>query len=91
MPIENAYGFEIGSKDINIKVNGNDQPVWKNMMRSYHLLSGGKEEKITFSGHGKGHGVGLSAWGARGLANSDESLTYADILSHYYPGARLIK
>lgn len=91
VPIENAYGFEIGSKDINIKVNGNDQPVWKNMMRSYHLLSGGKEEKITFKGHGKGTGVGLSAWGARGMANSDESLTYADILRHYYPGARLIK
>lgn len=91
VPIENAYGFEIGSKDINIKVNGNDQPVWKNTLRSYHLLSGGKEEKITFRGHGKGHGVGLSAWGARGLANSEEALTYADILKHYYPGSRLIK
>lgn len=91
VPIENIYGFEIGSKDINIKVNENEQPVWKNLMRSYHLLSGGKEEKITFRGHGKGAGVGLSAWGARGLANSDESLTYADILKHYYPGTRLIK
>lgn len=91
VPIENAYGFEIGSKDINIKVNENEQPVWKDIMRSYHLLSGGKEEKIIFRGHGRGHGIGLSAWGARGMANSDERLTYADILKHYYPGTRLIK
>lgn len=91
VPIENAYGFEIGSKDINIKVKENEQPVWKDVMRSYHLLSGSKEEKIIFRGHGKGTGIGLSAWGARGLANSDESVTYADILKHYYPKTRLIK
>lgn len=91
VPIENAYGFEIGSKDIDIKVKENEQPVWKDIMRSYHLLSGGKQEKIIFRGYGKGQGVGLSAWGARGLANSNEKLTYADILGHYYPGTRLIK
>lgn len=91
VPIENAYGFEIGSKDINIKVNENGQPVWKDIMRSYHLLSGGKNEKIIFRGHGRGHGIGLSAWGARGMANSDERLTYVDILQHYYPGTRLVK
>ena len=91
VPIENAYGFEIGSKNINIKVNESEQPVWKDIMRSYHMLSGAKGEKITFRGSGKGHGVGLSAWGARGLANTDDSITYVDILKHYYPGTRLIK
>ena len=67
MPIEDHYGMEIGSKDIGIKVNESKKPVWKNLVRSYHLLGGGKEEKIIFRGKGKGSGLGLSAWGARGM------------------------
>ena len=35
-------------------------------------------------GHGWGHGVGLSQWGARGMANSGH--TFDDILRHYYQG-----
>ena len=91
VPIENYYGMEIGSKDIDIKVNEDNKPVWKNLVRSYHLLSGGKEEKITFHGKGKGEGLGLSAWGARGLANSNPKATYKTILAHYYPGTYLEK
>lgn len=89
VPIEDHYGFEIGSKDIDIKVNEDNKPVWKNLVRSYHLLSGAKEEKITFHGKGKGDGLGLSAWGARGLANSNAKATYRTILAHYYQGATL--
>lgn len=90
VPIENYYGMEIGSKDIDIKVNEDNKPVWRNLVRSYHLLSGGKEEKLIFKGKGKGEGLGLSAWGARGLANSNDKATYRTILAHYYAGARLI-
>lgn len=89
VPIENYYGMEIGSKEIGIKVNEDNKPVWKNLVRSYHLLSGGKEEKIIFHGKGKGDGLGLSAWGARGMANANTKAKYADILKHYYPGTIL--
>lgn len=89
--IENYYGMEIGSKDVNIKVKEDNKPVWKNLIRSYHILSGGKEEKIIFHGKGKGHGLGLSAWGARGMINADEKNTYKMILAHYYPGTVLMK
>ena len=91
VPIEDYYGMEIGSKDIDIKVNESKKPVWKNLVRSYHLLGGGKEEKIIFHGKGKGSGLGLSAWGARGLANADAKATYKKILAHYYPGAKLVR
>ena len=91
VPIEDYYGMEIGSKDIDIKVNESKKPVWKNLVRSYHLLGGGKEEKIIFHGKGKGSGLGLSAWGARGLANADAKATYKTILMHYYPGAKLVR
>lgn len=91
VPIEDYYGMEIGSKDIDIKVNESKKPVWKNLVRSYHLLGGGKEEKIIFRGKGKGSGLGLSAWGARGMANADAKTTYKTILAHYYPGAKLVR
>lgn len=35
----------------------------------------------------KGHGVGMSQWGARYLA--EEGRTYQEILAHYYPGTAL--
>ncbi len=38
-------------------------------------------------GHGFGHGVGMSQWGAYGMAQRGQD--YAQILSHYYRGAEL--
>ncbi|MFZ3071804.1 MAG: SpoIID/LytB domain-containing protein [Thermodesulfobacteriota bacterium] len=40
-----------------------------------------------FSGKGSGHGVGLSQWGAKGMAEDGDD--YKDILKHYYPGTKL--
>ena len=40
---------------------------------------------LVFSGSGWGHGVGLSQYGARAMADAGDS-TY-EILEHYYPGA----
>jgi stage II sporulation protein D len=38
-------------------------------------------------GHGWGHGVGMSQWGARGLAQ--HGWGWQRILAHYYPGTRV--
>jgi SpoIID/LytB domain protein len=38
-------------------------------------------------GHGWGHGVGMSQWGARGLAQ--HGWGWQRILGHYYPGTRI--
>ncbi len=40
-----------------------------------------------FRGRGSGHGVGLSQWGARGMA--ERGYSYREILKHYYPGTKL--
>ena len=90
VPIEDRFGFEVGSKDIDIKVKEDERPVWNKLLRSYHMLSGGKDEKIIFHGRGKGTGLGLSAWGARGMVVENEKTTYGQILEHYYPGTRLV-
>ena len=43
---------------------------------------------ITFAGRGYGHGLGLSQWGAKALA--EHGFSYEQILAHYYPETRLI-
>lgn len=43
---------------------------------------------IEFQGRGWGHGVGLSQWGARGMAQQGKS--YQEILAHYYTGTQLV-
>jgi stage II sporulation protein D len=47
----------------------------------------GQPTDFSFAGRGWGHGLGLSQWGARGLAEA--GYTYLQILGHYYPGATL--
>lgn len=44
----------------------------------------GKDAEITFTSNGSGHGVGMSQYGARGMAR--EGKTYKEILTHYYTG-----
>jgi stage II sporulation protein D len=43
---------------------------------------------FTFAGGGWGHGVGMSQYGALGMAQAGRS--HAQILSTYYPGTRLV-
>lgn len=40
-----------------------------------------------FTGNGWGHGVGMSQWGAKAMA--DQSFGYEEILTFYYPGCEL--
>ncbi|MED5119483.1 SpoIID/LytB domain-containing protein [Priestia megaterium] len=45
-------------------------------------------QTITIEGKGNGHGVGLSQFGANGMAAQGKS--YTDILNFYYPGVSLV-
>ena len=44
---------------------------------------------FSFTTRGYGHGVGLSQWGAKAMA--EQGTGYADILAHYYPGTQLLR
>jgi stage II sporulation protein D len=44
---------------------------------------------FVIEGHGYGHGVGLSQYGAEGLTR--HGYTYREVLAHYYPGTSLAK
>ncbi|HWQ03529.1 MAG TPA: SpoIID/LytB domain-containing protein, partial [Candidatus Nitrosotenuis sp.] len=70
-PFRRAIGFSLG---------------WEKLRSDlYDLTISG--DKIRFSGHGAGHGVGLCQLGAARMGELGRS--YADILSFYYPGTRM--
>lgn len=46
-------------------------------------------QNLTIKGRGWGHGVGMSQWGAQGMAQA--GWNYVRILNHFYPGTTLIK
>lgn len=47
-----------------------------------------EEDVLIFRTEGYGHGVGLSQWGAQGMAKA--GYTYDDILKHYYRGTEIV-
>jgi stage II sporulation protein D len=44
-------------------------------------------DRFVLNGRGRGHGVGMSQWGARRLA--ERGYDYTEIVTHYYQGSRL--
>ena len=77
----------IGSKGCVI-LSGNDLRSMFSLPSTLFHVGYGKSE-IIFNGYGSGHGLGLSQWGAKTLA--DQRKNYKDILFHYYTGVTLEK
>ena len=50
-------------------------------------FDGGDATGYTFNGGGYGHGVGMSQYGAKGMAEIGH--TFDEILAYYYPGTEL--
>lgn len=48
-----------------------------------------QKNEFLFMGYGNGHGLGLSQWGAKGLA--DAGYDYQQILQHYYQHVNIVK
>lgn len=51
------------------------------------MLDRGAPVSFTFTGGGRGHGVGMCQYGARGMASSGQR--FEEIVAHYFPGATL--
>ncbi len=90
--ITNSYGYPVTDKKIEL---GTKQDKRGNAVGDLHLFSGVPGEKVSFVGGGWGHGVGLSQWGARGMALSKQARRkkdyYRTILAHYYQGISIEK
>lgn len=62
--------------------------------KEIHRLSGRPNEIIEITGFGWGHGLGLSQWGAKGMAEhgpQGDATYYQKILKHYYQGITIKK
>lgn len=55
---------------------------------SFGAAPASAQTSFTFTGSGWGHGVGMSQWGARGMAAA--GTWYTQILGHYYSGATVV-
>jgi stage II sporulation protein D len=72
-----------------LKIRANSLRMWLGATNVKSVLASiqKQEDGFLFEGHGFGHGVGMSQWGAQGMAQSGAS--YEQILRHYYPGTEL--
>ena len=70
-----------------------DAPGTRSLSETEKLRSSHVQVRVVGSwvqfwdGHGYGHGVGMSQWGAQAMA--EKGYTYQAILAFYYPGAKL--
>jgi stage II sporulation protein D len=92
--LEIAGNTESG-RPLQLRVRGSSKVVMLSATQSTRLLRalGLPSTLVRFEGfqvygQGRGHGVGLSQWGARGLALS-QSWDFRQILGYYYPGTFL--
>lgn len=74
-----------------VEVKGNSLRIWLGAGKIKSTLGRITRQgnDFVFTGRGFGHGVGLSQWGAQGMARNGES--YQTILAHYYPGTVIEK
>lgn len=72
----------IGADGLTYAVNGSNQAYYVAGADGVIQLSKESSGTLQFYGRGHGHGVGMSQWGARGMAQ--EGYDYRQILLHYY-------
>ena len=57
--------------------------------KGYSAATAGNSDEYVFSGMGWGHGVGMSQYGAKGMAEA--GFDYKQILAHYFQGTEVVK
>lgn len=90
--------YRLSAEEIRLACNYSDSGRLPAITRDQRINSGDFDvtrEKIAgvdtlvFNGRGFGHGVGMSQYGAEGMAK--RGVPAPEILTHYYPGARIEK
>jgi stage II sporulation protein D len=72
-----------------LRIRANSLRMWLGATKMKSVLASIQKQSdgYLFEGRGYGHGVGMSQWGAQGMAQGGSS--YQQILRHYYPGTEL--
>ncbi|MBP7223389.1 MAG: stage II sporulation protein D [Sedimentibacter sp.] len=71
----------------NTEISGRDMRTLFNLnSTNFSFIQSGSQIEILTTGYG--HGVGMSQWGAEGMAN--KGYNYKEILKHYYTGVEIV-
>ncbi len=87
--IEKTPGKRVASVSIGGKTFTGRQIREKLELRSTDFTWYRKNDQIVINTKGYGHGVGMSQYGANGMA--EDGSTYQDIVKHYYQGIAIAK
>ncbi|MBK8396909.1 MAG: SpoIID/LytB domain-containing protein [Leptospiraceae bacterium] len=89
-PSGRAKLIEIEGKEKTISMNAVEfrRAIGQILMRSLLFEIELQEDVFRITGRGFGHGVGMSQWGSKGMAEKDYD--YKDILAYYYKGTELV-
>ncbi len=80
MYVASASGVEKASKELEQYIVQSDSNLW-----NYPRLAPTESNEFLFAGMGYGHGVGMSQYGAKGMAEA--GFTYKEIIEYYFTGA----
>lgn len=98
LPAEKQVEFEItdsyGGRDVKV-VEIKAKPLPEKMDKpGVHRITGRVNETVVFTGLGWGHGLGMSQWGAKAMAEkapAGDTAYFREILKHYYTGVEIRK
>jgi SpoIID/LytB domain protein len=82
-----AFAAVLAALTAGLAVRAGSAPAASVCSGSCFAAPAGSGALFLFSGHGWGHGVGMSQYGAYGYAQHGS--TFEQILAHYYPGTKL--
>ena len=82
-----SKGKTILSAKGKVTINGSFNVKSATGIKTYKTIKSG--DAYVFSGMGWGHGVGMSQYGAKGMAES--GFDYEEILTHYFKGTKVVK
>ncbi|MDR3592934.1 MAG: SpoIID/LytB domain-containing protein [Negativicutes bacterium] len=91
--IVDSYG-SMDTKRIDINVPPQTEPNLFTDKSTIRRIGGRPGETVLFSGYGWGHGLGLSQWGAKAMAEkapAGNTAYFQEILKHYYTGVDIQK
>ncbi len=91
--ITDSYG-DRDTKTVPVTVNPLPGKAFSVDKHNVRRIAGRTNETIIFTGFGWGHGVGLSQWGAKAMAEkapAGNTAYFKEILKHYYTGVEIKK
>ncbi|MPN23137.1 hypothetical protein SDC9_170524 [bioreactor metagenome] len=91
--ITDSYG-DRWKKEVPVNLPPQKHETFLNEKSVIHRITGRTTESIVFTGFGWGHGIGLSQWGAKAMAEiapKGDTTYFREILKHYYQGVDIKK